>query len=49
LVSEGVVPIIGKVEHMYKNVRFKLLQVDDTYYLLDMDRLAWSIVFPFIY
>jgi len=44
-----VVTIIGNVEHMYKNVRYKLLQVDDTYYLLDMDRLAWSIVFPFIY
>jgi len=43
------VTIIGKVEHMFKNVRYKLLQVDDTYYLVDMDRLVWSIAFPFIY
>ena len=41
--------IVGNVEHMFKNVRYKLLQVDNKYYLLDMDRLVWSIVFPFIY
>ena len=41
--------IVGNLEFLFKNVRYKLLRVKDEYYLLDMDRLAWSIVFPFIY
>jgi len=43
------VTIVGNLEFLFKNVRYKLLRVKDEYYLLDMDRLAWSIVFPFIY
>lgn len=39
---------MGKLERMYNNIRYKLVQVDDTYYILDMDRVIWSIIFPFM-
>jgi len=43
------VTIVGNLEFLFKNVRYKLIQVGDTYYLVDMDRVIWSIAFPFIY
>lgn len=41
--------IISSLEHVFKNIRYKLLHIDDEYYLLDMDRSFFSFVFPFIY
>src|SRR5690625_5033369 len=45
-----MVMIINKtLDHVFKNIRYKLLRVDDKYYLYDADHLMWSILFPFIY
>ena len=44
-----MVIIINTLEHVFKNIRYKLLHVDDKYYIYDADRLMWSSVFPFIY
>lgn len=37
------------VEHVFKNIRYKILHVGDKYYILDMDQPIWSIIFPFLY
>jgi len=41
--------IVSTLEHVFKNIRYKLLQVDDEYYIYDADRLLWSIAFPFMH
>jgi len=41
--------IINTVEHVFKNIRYKLLHVNGKYYVYDTDRLAWSFIFPFIH
>ena len=41
--------IIGEVERPNKNIRYKLVKINDEYYVLDQDRPIWLILFPFIY
>jgi len=41
--------MIGEVERPNKNIRFKLVNVEDEYYILDQDRPIWLILFPFAY
>ncbi|MBO1002266.1 DUF443 family protein [Pseudogracilibacillus auburnensis] len=38
-----------KVEHVYKNMRYKILKFNGEVYILDMDRSFWTIFIPFIY
>lgn len=44
-----VIMMDGSVEHVFKNIRYKILCIDGEYYILDMDKPAWAIIFPFIY
>ena len=41
--------MIGEVERPNKNIRYKLVNVEGEYYILDQDRPIWLILFPFIY
>lgn len=41
--------MIGEVERPNKNIRYKLVNVEDEYYILDQDRPIWLILFPFVY
>lgn len=41
--------MISTLEHVFKNIRYKLLHVQGKYYIYDMDRLGWSFLFPFIH
>src|SRR5699024_4006847 len=41
--------MIGEVERPNKNIRYKLVKVEDEYYILDLDRPIWLILFPFAY
>lgn len=45
----SVVHIISTLEHVFKNIRYKLLDVNGNNYVYDTDRLAWSFIFPFIH
>src|SRR5699024_315794 len=41
--------MICEVERPNKNIRYKLVSVEDEYYILDQDRPIWLILFPFVY
>ena len=41
--------MISEVERPNKNIRYKLVNVEDEYYILDQDRPIWLILFPFVY
>lgn len=41
--------MIGKVERPDKNIRYKLMNVENEYYILDQDKPIWAILFPFIF
>jgi len=41
--------MLGEVERPNKNIRYKLVNVEDEYYILDQDRPIWLILFPFVY
>src|SRR5699024_502767 len=41
--------MIGEVERPNKNIRYKLVNVEGEYYILDQDRPIWLILFPFAY
>lgn len=38
-----------KVEYMYKNRRYKILRFNEAFYIVDMDRSFWLILFPFAF
>lgn len=44
-----MITIASTLEHVFKNIRYKLLHVHGKYYIYDMDRLGWSFLFPFIH
>lgn len=37
------------LEHVFKNIRYKLLDVNGKKYVYDTDRLVWSFIFPFFH
>lgn len=41
--------IKSTLKHVFKNIRYKLLDVNGKKYVYDTDRLAWSFLFPFIH
>lgn len=41
--------IRGEVERPKRNIRYKLVNEGDEYYILDLDRPLWLILFPFVY
>ncbi|MEJ8778597.1 DUF443 family protein [Pseudogracilibacillus sp. ICA-222130] len=41
--------MIGEVERPNKNIRYKLVKINDEYYILDQDKPMWLILFPFVY
>lgn len=41
--------MIGQVERPDKNIRYKLVDIKDEYYILDQDKPTWSILFPFVF
>src|SRR5699024_4720094 len=41
--------MIGEVERPNKNIRYKLVNVEGEYYILDQDRPIWLVLFPFAY
>ena len=36
-----------EVQHLEKNIRYRILIIDGEEYILDMERSFWKIVFPF--
>ena len=39
----------GKVQGVYKNLRYRILIIEEERYILDMGRSFWKILFPFFY
>ncbi|MBO1002265.1 DUF443 family protein [Pseudogracilibacillus auburnensis] len=38
-----------KVEHVYKNIRYKILNINEDIYILDMGKYIWLFLFPFVF
>ncbi|MEC2158232.1 DUF443 family protein [Virgibacillus halodenitrificans] len=39
----------GKIEGVYKNLRYRILSIEDDVYLIDMGHSLWKLLFPFLY
>ncbi len=39
----------AEVEHVYKNMRYKILRFNEDFYIIDMDRSFWFFLIPFIF
>ncbi|TXL66724.1 DUF443 domain-containing protein [Cerasibacillus terrae] len=44
-----VIELECEAEHVFKNIRYKIIRVKDDYYILDMDQSIWTIIFPFLF
>ncbi|MFD1414138.1 DUF443 family protein [Oceanobacillus jeddahense] len=38
-----------EVQHLAKNIRYRILVINDEHYILDMERSFWKIIFPFLF
>lgn len=44
-----VIELECEAEHVFKNIRYKIIRVNEDYYILDMDQSIWTIIFPFLF
>ncbi|MFD1414123.1 DUF443 family protein [Oceanobacillus jeddahense] len=38
-----------EVQHLAKNIRYRILVINNEHYILDMERSFWKIIFPFLF
>lgn len=38
-----------EVQHLAKNIRYRIIIINGEYYILDMERSFWKIIFPFLF
>lgn len=38
-----------EVQHLNKNMRYRILIINEEYYILDMERSFWKVIFPFFF